>query len=464
SIARSSGSVGFLASVSRSVDESYRENDVYHRWNGFTKLKFFLSPTQNITLTGNVLSRSHGNYFWWKSLSEATRPAASQLNGNVDSKRGNLSFAYKEFVSQDFFYSMKGMYFGNFWRDDSAGRVNNVSASHVFYAEGQGTYQTTSWNTMTFGLAANYDQVNSNIFGDHPGAGAAVYFQDEVRSTEEWKWSFGVRFDWQRVSVLPAASQLSPKIGLVYAPDKETTIRASFGRGFRYPSISELNTDISTGVSSLEILPNRNLREERSTSYEIGATQLLGDDVLLEMAVFQNDYRQLIEPSVKVTENQDSVFIQFDNVTQARIRGVEAGLKVELFQKQVSGNINYTYTDPQDISDPLRNETLKFRPRHLVYSSLQFHHDNVRASFDFRYISRVERIDDLLVRYAPIVNGNQRVPIKVVDAGMSYDLLEAGIPVRVSLKVKNVLNYHYVELIGNLAPVRTFFITMEGVF
>ncbi|HTY38516.1 MAG TPA: TonB-dependent receptor, partial [Bacteroidota bacterium] len=125
------GSTSYLIDASRTVDDSYRENDAYHRWSVFTKLKFDLSTTQSLTISGNYIDRSHGNYFWWKSLSQAAQPPESQLNGIVRSHRGNVSLAYKEFLSDRFFYTAKVIYFGNFWRDDSSGRVNNVSASHL---------------------------------------------------------------------------------------------------------------------------------------------------------------------------------------------------------------------------------------------------------------------------------------------------------------------------------------------
>ena len=460
----SAGSFSFLGSISRSVDESYRENDVYHRWSAFTKMKYFLSPTQNLTLMANVMSRSHGNFFWWKSLSEATRPAPSQKNGNVDSKRGSVSFAYKEFTSEDFFYTVRGIYYGNFWRDDSSGRVNNVSASHMLHAEIQGTYQTSMRNMLTLGITGTYDQVQSNIFGNHPGIGGALYVQDEIKVTEDLKWSFGVRYDWQKVLALPAAFQLSPKMGLVYAPTRETTFRASFAQGFRYPSISELYTSASTGITSLLIVPNPDsLQTERSKSFEFGATLALGNSVFFDAAFFQNDFDQLMEPRVKAVR-PDSIIIQFENITKARIRGAEFGLRSELFDKYVSVGLAYTYTDPQDLSDPSRVAILKFRPRHLFSTSLQFNYEHIRTSIDFRYSSRVEKIDELLVQFAPIINGSQRVPIKVLDARFSYDFRGVEIPVRAGLNVNNVFNYHYVELIGNLAPVRSYTVVIEGLF
>jgi len=83
---------------------------------------------------------------------------------------------------------------------------------------------------------------------------------------------------------------------------------------------------------------------------------------------------------------------------------------------------------------------------------------------DFRFLSRIERIDENLVRLAPIVNGDQRVAVKIVDLRMSYDLIELGAPLRVGFTINNLLNYSYVELLGNFGPVRTYVLTLEGMF
>jgi outer membrane receptor protein involved in Fe transport len=465
-----SNSLSYLVSAGRTVDESFRDNDTYHRWNVFTKLKYDISSTQSVTIAGNYLDRTHGNYFWWKSLTEATRPAESQVNGLVTSRRGNVSLAYKEFLSDKFFYTLKGIYFGNFWRDDSAGRVNNVSASHLFNIDFQATYDINRYNVLTFGVAMNYDRVSANLFGTHPGAGGAAYAQDEIAVTSDLKVTAGLRFDWQKVSVLKSTSQVNPKLGLVYMPDKETSIRASFGSGFRYPAIGELYIESSTNVSSIVVLPNPDLKVETSYSYEVGVNRSFGQMMSIDLALFTNDFGNLIEPSVRIKSYHPypssplevtGPVIQFENVTKARIQGLETVIRVEWWKKFFSTDVGYTYTWPRDLAD---NTVLKFRPRHIVYTAGAFSWDRFRASADFRYLSRIERIDENLVRLAPIVHGEQRVAIKLVDIHMSYDLISIALPVRAGFNIKNLLNYSYVELLGNLGPVRTYFLTLEGIF
>jgi outer membrane receptor for ferrienterochelin and colicins len=457
------GSFGYLISASRSVDDSYRLTDVYHRWGIYSKLNYNFSRSQNLTFMTNLQWRKHGNFFWWQSLKEPTRPADAQLNGEVNSARGNVSLAYKNILSDQFFYSLKAIYFGNFWQDDSAGRVNNTSAAHFTQLEAQATYTTSSAHFLTFGLAANYDRVISDIFGSHPGVGAAFYIQDELTLFQPLKLTAGIRYDWQRVwkeiFASPAAtspSQFNPKIGLVFSPGPITTLRASYGEGFRYPSISELFTSVSTGVSQIKIVPNESLKPERSVSFEIGGSQWLGERIFLDVALFQSDYYDLIEAHVNPNP---PIEILFSNITRARIRGMELGIKTDWFGRLLSTDFSYTYTDPVDLSD---NSVLKFRSRHLFYASLTANYHQLRTEVNFRYVSRVEAIDENLVHLAPIIDGDQRVACKVVDAGVTYNLINAGLPITVGLTVKNLTNYYYVELIGNLAPLRTYYLSVEG--
>ncbi|MBI3111442.1 MAG: TonB-dependent receptor [Ignavibacteriales bacterium] len=454
------GPLGYLMSVARTVDEGYRQNDAYHRWSVYTKLKYDLSSSQSLTVSGNLLQRIHGNFFWWRNLREATRPADDQLNGRVESVRGNIGFSYREFVSDRFFYSMKGIYFGNSWDDYTGTRRNYFSRSDLVSLEFQGTYEFPPRHILTFGAAGNYDRVNANLFGAHPGIGGAAYVQDEVELLERLKGTVGLRFDWQKVSALPSTSEIHPKVGVVYSLDSETRIRASYGSGFRYPSISEIYIESPKNISQVPILPNPALLVEKSSSMEVGASSTLGSSIAVDAAVFSSSFTNLIEPGVAFNDANEP-YIRFDNVTKARIQGMELSVNIEWWKRLFSTNLGYTYIWPRDLT---QQTMLQFRPQHIFYSSATISLGHLRLSTDVRYVSRIERIDENLVRFAPIPQGDERVPINVIDVRASYDAVELGVPLRVGLNVNNVANYHYVELIGNLAPVRTYFLILEGIF
>ena len=463
------GRLQYLLSVGRTVDESHKENDTYHRWTVFTKAQVDLSEESRLSMVFNMLHRTHGNYFWWKSLREATAPADIQRNGSVESTRGNLSMGFRQTLNERLFYVVKGMYFGNFWRDDSAGHVNNVSASHIFQGDVQVTYGISDNNILTVGIAGNVDQVRSNLFGDHQGYGFAMYVQEEIRLQKDLHATAGVRYDVQKASVLSAEGRLSPKLGLTLAISEATTLRGSLGGGFRYPSIGELFVSSSTNVSQLIILPNINLRPETSVTAELGVSTRVTNFLDLDGAVFWNEFRDLIEPSVKIksvrlpadTMESDRAVVEFENVTKARIQGAEVGVKISWWERVVSTEIGYTVLWPEDVA---QGTILKFRPRHILQTSATWVLGDLKCSADYRFISRVDRIDDQLVALAPIIHGEYRVPIHVVDLRGSLTLRAWGIPMQIGLNVNNALNYQYVELVGNLAAPRVFSVSIEGSF
>ncbi len=459
SLSNRAGGLGYQVSVHRSVDESYRQNDASHRWNLYGKVRYDLSSSQTLTLSANLLQRVRGNFFWWKDLREATRPAESQLDGRVESLRGNIGLSYKEFVSEKFLLTMKGMYYGNDWEDLKRDVRNYYSRSHLFQGDVQGTYEFSRKNILTFGIAGNYDIVDANLFGRHPGAGAALYLQDELEMADRWKVTIGARLDWQKVSVLPSTTQLDPKIGIVYTLSTETRLRASFGSGFRYPSISELYIESPKNISQIPIVPNAQLKVEKSTSVEVGFNSYVGAHLVVDGAVFSSSFTNLIEPAVAFTDNNEP-YIRFDNVTRARIQGGEIAANIDWWRRVFTTQVGYTYIWPRDLTE---NTFLKFRPRHILYATGSIVAEPFQAGVDFRYVSRLDRIDENLVRFAPIPQGEQRVAIKVVDVRCLYSTAIGSFPLRLGFNVNNLLNYHYVELIGNLAPLRTYFLTVEGV-
>jgi iron complex outermembrane receptor protein len=221
--------------------------------------------------------------------------------------------------------------------------------------------------------------------------------------------------------------------------------------------MSELFTSVNTGLSQITVVPNDSLKPERSVSFEIGGSQWLGERLFLDIALFQNNLYDLIEGGV----NPNKFEIQFNNVTRARIRGIEVGIKADMFKRFLTTDISYTYIDPEDLS---QNTVLKFRPRNLFYASLIAQHRQWQVELNYRYVSRVESIDENLVRLAPIVDGDNRVACKVIDAGITYNLNNLGIPLTIGLTIKNLTNYYYVELLGNLAPLRTYYISIESAF
>jgi outer membrane receptor protein involved in Fe transport len=224
------------------------------------------------------------------------------------------------------------------------------------------------------------------------------------------------------------------------------------------PSVAEMF--LAGEVSTLVAVPNTGLNPERSYSYEAGISQLAGDWGKVEGAAFRSDFADLIEAGLVVSSG-DLPFIQWRNVTKARVQGFETSVGLGLFRGDLKLNAGYTYVYPEDLT---KNDLLKYRPRHILYSNIQARLGPLTGGIDFRYISRVERIDEELIDLGIVPDGDERVPIYVTDMRIGGTINLAAMRLAATVNVNNVFQRNYVELIGNLMPPRTYVLTLEAQF
>ena len=453
------GDVGIAASLHRTSDDGYRENDWLRRYSGFVKAKYDISAFQTLTFTTNGFLQQRGDFLWWKDLNNALRPDAGQRNANVTSLRVNNALHYTLLVNENIFGDVKAIHFHSNWRRDSLDvKRLDESTSDAFTVDAQGNIIFNEHNLLTFGVVGNREVVSSKIFGTHESNGFALYLQNEFKFTKDFSAILGVRQDIQQVKGLSQNQQTNPKFGIRYSPYEGTSLRASVGRGFRTPSIGELYVSTSNTGGAVIIVPSTYLKPEHSWTYEIGGTQFLSPEGMFDLAFFQSDFSDLIEVSVE----PDPIYIavvHFRNITQARIQGCEAGYNAQWCNRALSFSVNYNYNWAVDRTT---GTFLKYRPRHIASTNISYEYTMFTAGIDFRYLSRVEEIDDNLIKLAPITNGEQRVPIYITDVRIAATLLEFGLPFRASLNINNLLNYNYVELVGNMAPPRHIVLTFEG--
>lgn len=157
---------------------------------------------------------------------------------------------------------------------------------------------------------------------------SAVYAQDAWRIAENWRLTTGVRHErfetWGGAQFFAGPPLLqtdyparrltatSPKLSLSWAASDLLLLKASAGRGVRFPNVDELYNGTKTGTSITTSDPN--LRPERSEALELGAefawgrhnlrASLFRDDVA-DTIVRQTDSTVL--PSVTRVNNIDRV-------------------------------------------------------------------------------------------------------------------------------------------------------------
>ena len=439
------GNFGFNASFTRLEDLSYRQDDFFKKYIGFLKAQYAFSATSSITLLANTFNKRSGNFLYWKDSRNALIPPEANRDERIETNRYLLGIIYKSFLSNEIYLNIRTSYYRNHFKDSAP--ASNESTANLYRGEIQLTVNASDKIILTSGVEGNASTVNSNLFGNPDAFGLGVYSVADINFNFPLITSLGVRYDYSKLDSLSGSGAISPKMGLNYKLFDNLVLRSSLGTGFRAPTLAEAFT--STSTSGITVKPNPDIKSESNLTFEFGINYLPFNFFSVDFAAFQNEYYNMIEPGIDPADG----LVVFENVIRARIQGFEMNSVIELIPHQVRLAFNYTYMWARDVEN---NVALKYRPRHLFYSGLEINKWNFDFGIDFRFWSKVEKIDEELVDLGIVTDGNLRVPAYVTDLRAGYNFISAGLPVRIFVNVKNIFNYNYVELIGNIRRIRSY--------
>jgi iron complex outermembrane receptor protein len=443
---------GFTAALTRLNDMSYKKGDFSTRYIGFLKTVYNFSPSSSISFFANSLKQVKGDYIYWEDLQNALIPIGDFVQ-IITSERYMLGMKYNNAVSKNFSYDLKGSFYKIFWHDNT--RDRNASSANIYRFEAQSDLLLTKNIVLVTGLEGFGATVNSNIFGQPYGYNLGVYFNTDFKIDTSLTLSAGARFDFVKIDSLNPAAAAAPKIGLNYKLTKNLILRSSFGTGFRAPSPAEVFTSVSL-KAGVTFKPNLDLKPERNISFEIGASYQPFSQLSFDAALFRTEYYDFIQWAIDLDNN-----VYFANIQRARIQGAEMNINSGIFNNHLSFKLNYTYLWARDIQQHI---ALKYRPRHQLNASISLDLAGFELGSDFRYWSKVEQMDFELVDLGLIEDGRVRVPVYVIDFRAGYNFSDLGFPARIFFNLNNALNYNYVELIGNIAPIRNFSLSTEFLF
>ncbi len=454
-------SFSYLISAGVRNNRGYRLHDDDFRWNVNAKTWFEISPVKNLNVGINYTNDDRGNWIFWRDLKNAlVPPLTTDLTERIKSTKFQATSQYRQTVDDNFAFAIKVNYYRTSFdtRSDTSDfsfrpLTRTQSTAQLFGLEWQGSYLATEKHFLTFGVDGSYSHVDALTYGKKYGFAIAFYSQDDYKILDGINLSLGVRGDLTGIDTSKSEGRVNPRVGLAWTLFSTTTLRASLGTGFRAPSIAEKYAAASgSGVTTK---PNPELKSESSVSFEIGAKHQINTNMSLDAALFQSDYHDLVEPALDPKDGR----IYFDNVSRARIRGFEVGIQSSWLNRILTANLGYTYIYPRDL---IVNKILKYRPRHLFYANGAISFLDFVFEADFRYLSRVEEIDDVIGIF--VRDADKRVETFVTDLRLSYNFLSLSLPLRATFAVNNLFNYNYVEIVGNLSPIRNFVLTIETRF
>jgi len=144
---------------------------------------------------------------------------------------------------------------------------------------------------------------------------AGLYAQDRVAVHDLVTLLCGVR--WDEHSAFGSA--VSPKVGLRVQAGDDTTLRASAGRAYRAPSLTELfQPTVFFGNVAFE--SNADLDPEYITSADAGIEHCFGAALRVHVDAFYNDMTDLI------TKRISGAALRYENTDDAWSAGVESGV------------------------------------------------------------------------------------------------------------------------------------------
>ena len=439
------GNFGFNISFTRLEESSYKQDDDFKKYIGFLKTVYNFTPVSSLTFLANTFNKRAGQFLYWKDSRNALVPPDQNVGVRIETNRYLFGLIYKSLISDKILLNVKTSYYRNYFKDNET--IPNESTSNLYRGEVQINTNLTDFILLTSGIEGTFSKVNSSLFGNPDAFGVGSYAVADITFSFLLIASIGVRYDYSKLDSLNGSGAVSPKLGLNYKLRENLILRSSFGTGFRAPTLSEAFTSTSTG--GITVKPNPYIKSEHNLTFEFGLNYTPFDLLNLDLAVFQNEYYDMIEPGIDPTDG----LVFFSNVVRARIQGFEASTTINIFPNQLSLSFNYTYMWARDLETGL---ALRYRPRHIFYSSLDFNKWNFDLGINFRYTSRVEEIDEELVDLGVVVDGDLRVPVYTTDINLGFSFVSLQLPLNLYFNVKNIFNYNYVELIGNIRPIRSY--------
>jgi hemoglobin/transferrin/lactoferrin receptor protein len=121
-------------------------------------------------------------------------------------------------------------------------------------------------------------------------------------------------------------SDVSPKLGVIYAFGPSLDAYMQYSHGFRAPPYSDANVSLDMPLFRYRAVPNPDLRSESSDGFDIGL-RWRGVRSSARISAFRTDYVDFIETKVNIGVDPVSGYTQFQslNIEDTTIEGFEAG-------------------------------------------------------------------------------------------------------------------------------------------
>ena len=454
-------------------------------------------PANNVSINGDRLGTVRPTSFW-----DTSNPNLRKENRYIVGYDGKLGEKYDLKVNVGYF-TRKGYYVasgrGATFRDGPGTNTNTpnttldgsvqlgtaISEKHYLiggYALTRGTldrkvYQLSRWRNPE-GSRTRVNEESSGTSTNH-----ALFLQDQFFLNDALTLYLGGRYDrWTTHGVAkkyvgsptgvfdsPARthSAFSPKFAAVYRWTDTLTLRGSVGSGFKAPSnFSLYATPMQHGQYQI-LLPNPNVKPERSLSWDLGIEKALPNEGVLKAAYYERRMKDMIYNKISpYTGPKTGTLITVTDVStptnagKAYVRGLELSGEIPL-TKWLRASASYSRTDTRITKDEsgsgLEGKKLRYVPRDLASFALDAKWQNWRANLSTTYTGlqfSSENNSDVVKNVYGSASKYWLTNLRVSYAFDKYLKLSAGI--------NNLFDKEYYEFYR--MPGRNAYVEMEASF
>ena len=449
-------------------------------------------------LNGNFLFQTAGSALVWDGFDRAYIP----LNDEITTTSGD-TYNVDPFIT--YFngsnkHSLKTRYLKVINDNSTKGEDNNQdNESETFFSDYQWQKSIEEYGlNITTGTSNEVVYGRSDLFsGDNKRINNSVYAQLDKKYLR-FNISLGARYERFEINSETkhiidgepinnfVASKPVFRSGINYQAAEATYLRASWGQGFRFPSMAELF--IRATQSGLDIFPNPSLKPESGWSTEFGIKQGLKFGKwlgYLDAALFLMRYNDMMEFSFGKWEPGNG-FEGFGfkslNVGKTQISGIEITASGQgKITRDLTINLlaGYTYMNPISLEPDLQYEIdstntpvtynssssdpsiLKYRYNHIAKTDFEIIYKDMSFGTSFRYNDFMRNIDDIFTSTTiealiPGIN-EAREKFKngdfIVDMRLGY---QVNSMIKFGFVVNNLLNREYMTRPATMMPPRTF--------
>lgn len=455
------------------------------RINANTRYRFKKVEGLSVGVNVNYLYNQSNTFFLWENADSGIYKPYGGLDSATTSLTTNKYYRYNidpfitYYKSNGVRHSLKTRLFVT----NNATLENQDSRGEVYYGEYQFQQPFKFGLRLTTGAVLISTKIRSQLYGDHNGNNQALYIQFDQK-IKKLSLIGGVRYEFYQLDTVTANSKPVFRAGANYEIIKGTNVRASFGQGFRFPSVAE--KFVKTNVGSLFVYPNPELQPERGWSAEFGVQQGFKISSWLgyvDVAVFTQHLTNFMEFTFgqfgAPTPPLFGLGFRSENLDEARINGIEA---TTFGQGKILGSTvnllgGITLIQPYDLRSLERSDSLIaanpdyesnvkdsiYNLRYLKYrytTTFKIDADIKYKKFSggtgIRYNSMMINIDQLFNGLIPGLYEYRKQDTNgdlVVDTRIGYNVNDN---MKIGFIVKNLLNNQYTERPAQLEGPRNF--------